>query len=75
MKIEYDRQVDALYIELAGAKVARTEEAGDAIHLDFDADGRLIGVEILDASKHYAKVDLGTVIARNLLDTDSETAA
>jgi len=61
MRITLDRQVDAAYIYLSGpllsGSVARTYpcdpyEAGAEINLDFDADGRLLGIEILDASKH-----------------------
>ena len=61
MKIVYDADVDAAYIYLAeqidAGGVARTvmvdAVARDAmINLDFDHDGRLVGIEVMDASKH-----------------------
>jgi len=60
MKITYDESVDAAYIyledDIKPGGVARTyccdpQEVNGQIHLDFDAGGRLIGIEVLDASK------------------------
>jgi uncharacterized protein YuzE len=41
MKIEYDKEVDALYIRIQEKHVARTQEVAEGVNLDFDADGRL----------------------------------
>lgn len=50
MKITYDEQVDALYIQFSEGKVQSVEvEAG--IVLDYGEEGVLHGIEILDASK------------------------
>jgi len=46
MKNEYDKQVDALYIRIQEKEVARTQEVSDGVNIDFDGDGRLIGVEV-----------------------------
>ena len=53
MKIEYDPVRDLLYIWLGapGEKAARTETVAPGVHSDFDRQGRLIGIEILDASE------------------------
>ena len=60
MNVTYDRKVDAAYIRLAGGggkgTVAFTYpcdpgEVNGQIHLDFDGDGRLVGIEVLDASR------------------------
>ena len=52
MKIEYDSAHDLLYIWLGipGEKAARTETVTPGVHADFDRQGRLIGIEILEAS-------------------------
>jgi uncharacterized protein YuzE len=62
LRITYDRSVNAAYIYLAGDMdpVAYTypcdpAEVRGQINLDFDADGRLIGVEVLDASRKLPK--------------------
>jgi uncharacterized protein YuzE len=54
MKIEYDKEVDALYIRIQEKKVARTQEVSDGVNLDFDGEGRLIGLEVLGASRRYS---------------------
>ena len=53
MKIEYDPLRDLLYIWLSipGEKAARTETVTPGVHADFGRQGRLIGLEILDASE------------------------
>lgn len=50
MKITYDREVDALYIRLKETTVT-TKHLGEGIAADYDADGHLAGIEILDAKK------------------------
>lgn len=53
MKIEYDSVRDLLYIwfGIPGEKAAKTETVVPGVHADFDKRGRLIGIEILDASE------------------------
>lgn len=48
MRITYDRDVDALYFRFRDATVT-TKHLGEGIAADYDADGRLAGIEILDA--------------------------
>ncbi|HLF70532.1 MAG TPA: DUF2283 domain-containing protein [Dehalococcoidia bacterium] len=58
MKLEYDKRVDAAYFYLVPpvpgiAKktyACDPDEVGGQIQLDFDSEGHLIGIEILDAS-------------------------
>ena len=49
----YDPDADAVYMYLSRGKVAGTEEAGPFIY-DVDADGLVLGIEILSASKVLA---------------------
>jgi uncharacterized protein YuzE len=59
MKITYDRRVDAAYIYLGRPGSTSIEwtyecdplQVKGQINLDFDAEGRLVGIEVLDASK------------------------
>ena len=55
MKFEYDKDVDAAYIYLeetiADGEVGKTIELNNNIILDFDKKGKLLGIEVLDASK------------------------
>jgi uncharacterized protein YuzE len=53
MKIEYDSVRDLLYIwfGLPGERAAKTETVVSGVHADFDREGRLLGIEVLDASE------------------------
>jgi uncharacterized protein YuzE len=48
--ITYDAEADAVYITVGRGTVDRTEESGPFIY-DVDAEGRIVGIEILSASK------------------------
>lgn len=54
MKSRYDPTVDALSIRLSESSVVESEEVRPGVIIDFDAEGRIVGLEILDASKHVA---------------------
>jgi uncharacterized protein YuzE len=66
MKIEFDKQADALYIHLQEKTVAKTKEVEEGILLDFDEDNRLIGLEILDVTKRFALADIVNLQVENL---------
>jgi uncharacterized protein YuzE len=54
--VTHDPQADALYIHVGSGKVERTAEAGPFIY-DMDLEGRIVGIEILSASKVLAPGD------------------
>ena len=51
MRIEFDQEADALYVNLAEGEVDKTEEIKPGMILDYDANGNLLGVEVLYVSK------------------------
>ncbi len=51
MKIEYDPEVDALYIELRDVYAERNIDIEPGVSIDLDAEGHIVGLEILDASE------------------------
>jgi uncharacterized protein YuzE len=67
MKIEYDREVDALYIRLQEKYVARTIEIEEELNLDLDENGKLIGLEVLDATERYTLADIFNISTENLI--------
>jgi uncharacterized protein YuzE len=67
MKIEYDREVDALYIRLQEKYVTRTVEIEEGLNLDLDEKGKLIGLEVLDATERYSSADIFNLSTENLI--------
>jgi uncharacterized protein YuzE len=53
MTVSYDSEVDALYIRFIETTVT-TEHVAEGIALDYAAEGRMAGIEILDARKRFA---------------------
>ena len=51
MKVTYDPEVDALTIILSDAAVEESNEAKPGVILDYDVEGNIVGLEILNASK------------------------
>jgi uncharacterized protein YuzE len=51
MKVTYDPEVDVLRILLSDAPVEESDEDKPGVILDYDKDGNVVGLEILDASK------------------------
>lgn len=52
MKITYDSEVDALYFQFLDTSVT-TKHLAEGIAADYDAEGRLAGIEVLDALKRF----------------------
>lgn len=72
MKLEYDRDVDALYIRIQEVEVDHTLELEEGVNLDFDATGKLIGIEILDARARYSPADIFNIATEHLVTTDDK---
>ena len=51
MKVTYDREVDVLRILLSNAPIEESDEDKPGIIIDYDKDGNVVRLEILDASK------------------------
>lgn len=51
MKVTYDPEVDVLRILLQSGSVEESDESKPGIILDYDKEGNVVGVEILDASR------------------------
>jgi uncharacterized protein YuzE len=51
MRVRVDHGADAIYVNLTDRAIKDSAEVADGIVVDYDAEGRIVGVEILDASK------------------------
>lgn len=66
MKIEYDREIDALYIQLKEAFVDDSIDIEEGVTVDLDEKRHIIGLEILDASKKLSLKDIVNITIENL---------
>lgn len=58
MKATYDRRTDTLTLILRDdAEVAESDEDKPGVILDYDPDGNLVSIEVLDASKRVSRAD------------------
>lgn len=51
VKVQYYRDTDSLYIDLADRPASDAREVAPGVVLDFDADGALVGIDIDHASR------------------------
>jgi uncharacterized protein YuzE len=66
MKIAYDAEVDALSITFRETTVT-TKHLAEGIAADYDTDGKLVGIEILDVIKRFGgKETLRQVVIEGL---------
>ena len=65
VRIEYDSKADAMYIWLRKARYDVSEELAENVIIDLDKRGRIIGIEVLDASKN-----LGKELVNKILNTE-----
>jgi uncharacterized protein YuzE len=69
VQVEYDKKADAMYIWLRKAKYDISEELAENVILDLDKNGRIIGIEVLGASKN-----LGKDLVMKIIDTEKIAA-
>jgi len=75
MKIEYSKDVDALYIRLREAQIEDSMDIEEGVTVDLDEKGHIVGIEILDASEKMNLTDLVNVSIENLPIEKIETTA
>jgi uncharacterized protein YuzE len=51
VKLEFDPQADAAYLEISDAEIETTRQLEPGIVVDYDADGHVVGIEVLSISK------------------------
>ncbi len=63
MNAYYDDEVDALYLKLGDETPEGVIEISEGVNLDITSEGKLVGIEILKASK---KIDIKTILSYKL---------
>ena len=54
MKVTYDTEVDVLRILFRDAPIEESDEDKPGVILDYDSDGNIVGLEVLNASQRVA---------------------
>jgi uncharacterized protein YuzE len=63
MRVYYDDESDALYLKLGDEPPEGVMEIAEGVNVDTTPHGRIVGIEILEASK---KIDLKTILSYTL---------
>lgn len=58
MKAHYDPEIDALAINWGDESIEESDEIEPGVILDYDKDGNVVGIEVLNASKKIKQLDL-----------------
>ena len=72
MKISYYPDTDSLYIDLSEQQSIESREVSEGVVLDYDAQGRLVGIDIDNASN---KVELKKLILSKIPASEQIIAA
>ena len=67
MEISYDKEADAMYIEFRKGTFATNKKIDDFTIVDYDKDGSILGIELLDVSKRIPIESLSQVNVKTLL--------
>ncbi len=66
MEIRYDKDADAIYIELRKGTFGKNRKIDDFMILDLDNEGNILGIELLDVSKKIPPESLSEVYIKNM---------
>jgi uncharacterized protein YuzE len=69
MKISYDKEADAMYIELRKGTFAKNKKVNDFVIIDLDNKDNILGIELLQVSKSIPSESLSQVNVKNLITT------
>ena len=70
MKVEYYKDTDSLYIDLSENQSSESKEISEGVVLDYDAAGRLVGIDIDNASNKVALEKLTVSSLPGTVETD-----
>lgn len=67
MEITFDKEADAIYVEFSNGEFAFNKKIDEFTIVDFDKDGKILGIEILCVSKRMSSDFLSNISVRNLV--------
>jgi len=69
MRITFDKEADAMYIEVSDKNFATNRNIDDETILDLDESGKIVGIELLNVSKRMTEDFLSDIRVQNLVST------
>lgn len=63
MKVHYDKASDTLRVLFSERPIAESDEIRPGVIADFDAQGAIVGLEVLDARKQITRPDVVEIAA------------
>lgn len=67
MKITFDKEADAVYIEFDSGEFASNKIVDKDTIIDLDKKGNILGIELLNVSKRISKNFLSDISVKNLV--------
>jgi uncharacterized protein YuzE len=58
MRVIYDPETNTLSLLFRDEPVAESDELREGLIIDYSSDGRIVSVEVLDASEHVAEPNI-----------------
>ncbi len=71
MKIEFDKEADAMYIYLSEGEFNSNKVIDKDTILDLDKSGSVLGIELLNVTKRLGKKFLSSIQVENLIPEDN----
>ena len=66
MRIEYDAEADALYVQFKDVRPDDNVDVEEGVTVDLDDEGHIVGLEILDAAERLGLESLLNVSIENM---------
>ena len=73
MKITFDKEADAVYIEISEEEFKTNKKMDNETIIDLDKNGKIIGIELLNVSKRMSKNFLSDIRVQNLVFPDESS--
>jgi uncharacterized protein YuzE len=58
MKVSFERDLDILRVLFSDRAIAESDEVSPGLIIDYAADGSVVGVEVLDATRIVSRPDI-----------------
>ena len=73
MKITFDKEADAVYIEISEEEFKTNKKMDNETIIDLDKNDKIIGIELLNVSKRMSKNFLSDIRVQNLVFPDESS--